>query len=65
MADVKRSKTQQKAEAKYEEKRKPRLPGGYLSPEEDDLLSEMGLIYGGKQKAIFKGLNLLKKHSKK
>ena len=67
MTEVKRSNAQSKADTKYEEKRKgkPRLPGGYLSQEEDKLLIEMGDIYGGKQKAIFKGLELLKEQSKK
>lgn len=67
MAEKKRSDAQVLADARYEEKRKgrPRLPGGYLTDEQDNLLTEMAKIYGSKQKAIFKGLELLKEHSKK
>ncbi len=55
------SETSKASKKRYEEKRKnwPRLPGGFLSKIEHDLLSEMTEKYGGKKKAIFKGLNLL------
>lgn len=59
---TKRTDAQKKADKKYDEKRKgkPRLPGGYLTEEEDKLLREMANIHGDKKTAIFKGLKLLK-----
>ncbi|WP_018694176.1 hypothetical protein [Algicola sagamiensis] len=67
MSDTpKRSEAQKAAHAKYEKtrKNKPRLPGGYLTEEENVLLGEMADVYGSKKAAIFKGLELLKKHTK-
>lgn len=59
----KRSNSQLAADKRYEAKRKglKRLPGGYLTEDEDKLLCEMGERYGNKKLAIFKGLELLKK----
>lgn len=58
----KRSKSQLAADKRYEAKRKSqkRLPGGYLTEEEDKLLCEMAERHGSKKLAIFKGLELLK-----
>ncbi|OCG45729.1 hypothetical protein A9G34_01105 [Gilliamella sp. Choc4-2] len=44
----------------------PRMPGAYISDNENALLIEMGELYGSKKAAIFAGLLLLKKfHSDK
>lgn len=53
------------ADRRYEVKRSlmQRLPGGYLTQKESDLLNEMASIHGNKKNAIFKGLALLKKQS--
>ena len=53
---------QKRAMRKQTEKRAgtPRLPGSYISYEENELLTEMGKKYGSKKTAIFKGLFLLK-----
>lgn len=61
----KRSKAQAAADARYEKKRadKHRLPGGYLTDAENQLLEEMALIYGSKKEAIIKGLEALKNKS--
>ncbi len=63
MAEDKRSKAQLAADGRYEAKRAgmARLPGGYLTKEEADLLDELAAIHGSKKAAIFKGLKLLKK----
>lgn len=57
-----RSEAQVLADARYEQKRahKHRLPGGYLTNAENQLLEEMALIYGSKKEAIIKGLEALK-----
>lgn len=61
-----RSQAQVEAEKRYAEKRKtqPRLPGGYLSDEEDALLTRVAQRYGSKKEAIFEGLKLLDKQIK-
>jgi hypothetical protein len=53
---------QKRAYKKYNKKQsgRPRLPGIYLTDEENELLVEMSEIYGSKKEAIFKGLELLK-----
>ena len=63
MTDRKRGQAQQAADGRYEAKRAgmARLPGGYLTKEEADLLDELAAIHGSKKAAIFKGLELLKK----
>ncbi|EKP0318723.1 hypothetical protein JFQ90_004005 [Aeromonas veronii] len=62
MTGSKRGEVQKAADRRYEKKRAgmARLPGGYLTQEEADLLDEMAAIYGSKKSAIFKGLELLK-----
>lgn len=62
MTGTKRGPIQKAADQRYEKKRSgmPRLPGGYLTQEEAELLDEMAAIYGSKKVAIFKGLELLK-----
>ena len=57
-----RSAAQKRAESKYGEKRKskPRLPGGYLSEEEAELLDSVAKDFPSKKAAIFAGLRLLK-----
>lgn len=56
-----RKPSQVAAEQRYGEKRKskPRLPGGYLNEEENDLLERMAKLYSSKKEAIFEGLKLL------
>lgn len=56
-----RSKAQKAAEKKYADKRKsmPRLPGGYLSKEQDALLNKVAKNYASKKEAIFEGLKIL------
>ncbi|MGU5889751.1 hypothetical protein [Aeromonas hydrophila] len=65
MGEVKRGAAQKAADGRYEAKRAgmARLPGGYLTQEEAELLDELAAIYGSKKAAIFKGLELLKKIS--
>jgi hypothetical protein len=65
MTEDKRSKAQLAADERYATKRAgmARLPGGYLTQEEADLLDELAAIHGSKKAAIFKGLELLKKMS--
>lgn len=65
MTKGKRGSAQQAADGRYEAKRSgmARLPGGYLTQEEADLLDELAAIHGSKKAAIFKGLELLKKIS--
>jgi hypothetical protein len=65
MTNGKRGASQKAADSRYEAKRSgmSRLPGGYLTKEEADLLDELAAIYGSKKTAIFKGLELLKKIS--
>lgn len=67
MAGTKRGPIQKAADQRYEKKRSgmARLPGGYLTKEEAELLDEMATIYGSKKAAIFKGLELLKKFKEK
>lgn len=57
---------QKRAMKKQAEKRigTPRLPGCYISYQENELLTEMGEKYGSKKAAIFKGLFLLKNSTK-
>lgn len=59
--DKERSNAQKTAERKYGEKRKsqPRLPGGYLSEEQDMLLTKVAKHFDSKKEAIFEGLKLL------
>jgi len=63
LMDKERSNAQKSAERKYGEKRKsqPRLPGGYLSEEQDKLLNKVAAHYSSKKEAIFEGLKLLDK----
>jgi len=58
----KRTVAQKRAEEKYNESRKnkPRLPGGYLTEEQDTLLNEVAAHCKSKKDAIFEGLKLLK-----
>jgi hypothetical protein len=39
---------------------RPRLPGAYLTEEEDLLLKELAAIFGSQKAAIFEGLKVLK-----
>lgn len=66
-AESDRTSAQIAAEQRYAEKRKAqaRLPGGYLSDEEDALLNRVSQHYGSKKEAIFEGLKLLDKKIKK
>ncbi len=66
-SERRRSQAQAEADARYAKKRaeKHRLPGGYLTAEENQLLEEMAVIYGSKKEAIIKGLEALKNKSKK
>ncbi|WP_294828936.1 hypothetical protein [uncultured Gilliamella sp.] len=61
------TEAQKRAIKKQTEKRAgtPRLPGSYISYEENELLTEMGEKYGSKKTAIFAGLSLLKNTYKK
>ncbi len=61
--EFERSQSQVEAEKRYAEKRKaqPRLPGGYLTNEEDALLSRVSKHFASKKEAIFEGLKLLDK----
>ena len=56
------TEAQKRAIEKQSKKRvgKPRLPGIYLTDNENDLLTEMGEKYGSKRAAIFAGLAMLK-----
>ena len=65
MTKGKRGAAPQAADGRYEAKRAgmARLPGGYLTQEEADLLDELAAIHGSKKAAIFRGLELLKKIS--
>lgn len=60
------TEAQKRAIKKQTEKRAgtPRLPGSYISYEENELLTEMAEKYGSKKTAIFKGLFLLKNSTK-
>lgn len=62
-----RTSAQIAAEQRYAEKRKAqaRLPGGYLSDDEEALLSRVSKHFSSKKEAIFEGLKLLDKKFRK